>query len=284
MSTLRTLDIDGSVRRADVWTERGTFATFAASPQGTALPHGNVFLVPGFTGSKEDFAVLLPLLAAAGWNAATYDQRGQFDSPAVPDDDFSLAGFAADALMVAGELLGDEEQVHLVGHSFGGLVAAEAALFRPQRWATLTLMCSGPGRIEHERQSLLDAAARVERQGLESAYQASVRRNRDRGLAPPEPEIEKFLHRRFSSNSPESLAAMARLLAEAPDRTSELAELDLRVAVLRGATDDAWPHDVQADLAAALGTTVVVIPDAGHSPNVEQPGLTRDALVRIWLG
>ncbi len=200
-----------------------------------------------------------------------------------PADDFSLRGFAVDAFAVADELFGGEEQIHLVGHSFGGLVAAEAALDRPRAWASLTLMCSGPGRIEPEHKSLLDAADRVEREGLESAYRTSVRRNSDRGLPPPEPEIEEFLHRRFLANSPASLAAMARLLAETPDRTFELATLELRVAVLRGEHDDAWPHDVQADLAAALDTAVVVISDAGHSPAVEQPEPTRDALARIWL-
>ena len=92
-----------------------------------------MLLIPGFTGSKEDFAPLLPLLAAAGWRTATYDQRGQFETPGSLGDDFSLEGFAADAVSVAAQLFGSTEPVHLVGHSFGGLVAVEAAIDHHRR-------------------------------------------------------------------------------------------------------------------------------------------------------
>jgi len=58
----------------------------------------------------------------------------------------------------------------------------------------------------------------------------------------------------------------------------------LPVTVLRGEDDDAWPHDVQDALAAAVDTKVVIVPGAAHSPAVEQVEATRDALARIWMG
>src|SRR5690606_17747678 len=39
-----------------------------------------VVLVPGITGSKEDFIVMLPLLAAAGMRVETFDMAGQYES------------------------------------------------------------------------------------------------------------------------------------------------------------------------------------------------------------
>jgi pimeloyl-ACP methyl ester carboxylesterase len=39
-----------------------------------------VLLVPGYTGSKEDFLPLLRPLARAGFRAVAMDQRGQFES------------------------------------------------------------------------------------------------------------------------------------------------------------------------------------------------------------
>ena len=48
-------------------------------------PHGTALLVPGFTGSKEDFISVLPLLAADGWRVVTYDQRGQYESAGTPE-------------------------------------------------------------------------------------------------------------------------------------------------------------------------------------------------------
>jgi pimeloyl-ACP methyl ester carboxylesterase len=241
--------------------------------------------VPGFTGSKEDFAALLPLLAAAGWEAATYDQRGQYETPARPGDDFSLSGLAADAVEVAAALFGRNERVHLVGHSFGGLVASTAAIEHEPAWASLTLMCSGPGGLDGDQaRDLLQAADIASRDGLEVLYSASRKRDENLGVEPPPPEIEEFLHRRYVANSPVGLAAFARLLVDTPDLTSALAGLQLPVSVLRGENDDAWAHDEQERLADDLGTTVVVIDDAAHSPAVEQPEHTRDALVRIWMG
>ena len=230
---------------------------------------------------------MLPLLADAGWAAATYDQRGQFETVAADDDDLSLSGLAADAITLVHATFGSDEQVHLVGHSFGGLVAAEAAIGQPEVWASLTLMCSGPGQIAGERlqvsrQFLTDLDAL----GPEGAYAETLRRERSR-LASPEvvpPEVQAFLRERFLRNSVRALQIFADHLATTPDRTAELAGLPLPVAVLRGEDDDAWDHEVQDRLANALGSKVIVIADAAHSPAVEQPEQTRDALVRIWLG
>jgi pimeloyl-ACP methyl ester carboxylesterase len=280
-----SLQLPDDVRSGDIVTPRGTFAGLSCRPDTTSMPRGSVLLVPGFTGSKEDFAELLPLLASAGWAAASYDQRGQFQTPGGPHDDFSLSGFAADAVEVSAALFGRDERVHLVGHSFGGLVAGAAAIEYEDVWASLVLLCSGPGGLGGERAGELHAAAEMAtRDGLEELYRASAERDARLGVQPPPAEIERFMHTRFVANSPQGLAAIARVLADTPDHTHALASLDLRTLVLRGESDDAWPHDVQDRLAAAVGTRVVVIDGAAHSPAVEQPEPTRDALVRFWLG
>ena len=284
------LELDAAIRARPVTTDRGEFATFDCLSR-MALPHGNALLIPGFTGSKEDFAALLPLLADVGWAVASYDQRGQYETLGAasgdhPAADYSLEGFADDAVAVADAMFGTSEQVHLVGHSFGGLVATTAVLRQPLRWASLTLLCSGPGGFAPgaQREELLAAAEIILRDGLEASYQAKRRHGtRTEASPPPPPPVEEFLHRRFLSNSPESLAAIARLLTSAPDRRADLAALDIPITVIRGAEDDGWPHDVQDDLAAALGTHVEVIEDAAHSPAVEQPEPTRDSLARAFL-
>ena len=251
MSRPMSLEWADGVRGGDIVTARGIFAGLSCRPERSSLPRGNVLLVPGFTGSKEDFAALLPLLASAGWAGAAYDQRGQFETPCGPDDDFSLSGLAADAVEVAAAVYGRDEQPHLVGHSFGGLVAATAAIEHEQVWASLTMMCSGPGGLDGEpARHLLTAAEIVSRDGVEALYRASSERDRVLGVERPPAEIEEFLRRRYLANSPDGLAAMARLLVETPDLTSAWPGLELRVAVLRGENDDAWPHDVQDRLAA----------------------------------
>ena len=49
--------------------------------------------MPGYTGSKEDFAPLLAPLAAAGFAATAIDLPGQYESPGPADP----AGYTPDA-------------------------------------------------------------------------------------------------------------------------------------------------------------------------------------------
>ena len=48
-----------------------------------APARGDVLLVPGFTGSKEDFLAILEPLAAFGWRVAAMDLPGQGGAPAL---------------------------------------------------------------------------------------------------------------------------------------------------------------------------------------------------------
>ena len=120
MSTPTTLELPPGVEAITLETTRGPFAAHVARPDEA---RGHVLLVPSWTGSKEDFTALLPLLAEAGLAATAFDQRGQFETPAATDDDFTLSGFGADAAAVAATVDGPS---HLLGHSFGSIVVAAA--------------------------------------------------------------------------------------------------------------------------------------------------------------
>lgn len=276
MSIPRSLDVPVGVSARTVRTPRGDFAALDARPTGPE--RGHVLLVPGFTGSKEDFSPLLPLLAERGWYATAYDQRGQYETPGAPDADYSLNGFAADALAVR-DAAGVTPRSHLLGHSFGGLVAQTAVLESPSTWASLTLLCSGPGAFTIDRQvkPLNAFVASVPRLGLAEVFE---RQQAKRDPVPP--DVRAFLRERFISSSPESLVAIAQRMLDAPDRVAEVAALDLSRFVVRGAEDHEWPPATQDDMAYRLGVDVVIVPDAAHSPAVENPTATAqilDALV-----
>ena len=49
-----------------------------------------------------------------------------------------------------------------------------------------------------------------------------------------------------------------------------------------GETDDGWPLAAQQAMAAVLGVEVEVIPDAGHSPAIDQPAKTARMLVDFF--
>jgi hypothetical protein len=64
VSTPTSLDLPEGTRPSCVATARGTFAVLDAVPDAGPCERGTALLVPGYTGSKEDFIALLGQLAA----------------------------------------------------------------------------------------------------------------------------------------------------------------------------------------------------------------------------
>ncbi|HEY7857372.1 MAG TPA: alpha/beta hydrolase [Candidatus Nanopelagicales bacterium] len=287
MSTPPFLTLPAGVETTHLPGGVGPLAALVADPASNGwigTPRGDIVLVPGFTGSKEDFIAVLAPLAALGWRVTTYDQRGQYQSPG-PDDAaaYSLDQFAADLVGIGSDLPGP---VHVVGHSFGGLVAREAALqIGTGVIASLVLLCSGPGPIPVEDHvGLAFVRDQLPALPLSTLYDLTLQFT---GSEPLPGVVGKFLRHRYESNNPWCLGTIAGHLISAKDRTDELmalAHAGLPVAVVYGSGDDAWPLAEQDAVAAACGTAAVVIPDAGHSPAVDQPMLTAYALDAVLAG
>ena len=75
---------------------------------------------------------------------------------------------------------------------------------------------------------------------------------------------------------------MGTAVVDEPDRVDELAATGLPLLVLTGSGDDAFPLEAQAEMARRLGASYVEVPDAGHSPAVENPAATAAALISFW--
>lgn len=282
MSTPRTLTLPEGVRPASLETDRGTFATLQARPD-VGTPLGTVLLVPGWTGSKEDFTPLVDHLARYGWIAVAVDQRGQYETPGPADATaYSLAELGADVVAMS-KALGGYSQ--LVGHSFGGLVAREAVLTDPSVFSTITLMCSGPGGFSDEakRQGLQMLAFGLDNLPIEQVYDLKLDHDsKDPQYVVPAEDVAAFLRKRFTGNVPASLAEITRRLIDAEDRTEQLAKTGVRAQVMYGETDDGWPLAVQDAMADILGVQPQMIADAGHSPAIDQPAVTARMLVEFF--
>ncbi|MET9125677.1 alpha/beta hydrolase [Streptomyces sp. NPDC004528] len=263
-------------------TARGEFAVIeaGASVRGTAL------LLPGFTGSKEDFIALHEPLAARGYRTVAVDGRGQYESDGPEHDESAYAQdeLARDVLAQATAL---GTPVHLVGHSLGGQVSRAAVLLDPAPFASLTLMSSGPAQISVSQQQrvklLRDALAVMDMGQVWDAIRA---------MEPPEEtetgELDEGLddsddlRRRWLATSPAQLIATGRQLCTEPDRVAELAAVPLPKHVLSGSHDDTWPVELLDEMAVRLDARRTVVRGAEHSPNTDQPLPTARALADFW--
>jgi pimeloyl-ACP methyl ester carboxylesterase len=284
MSTPTTLELPEGTRRSTVTTKRGTFAVLDSLPAAGPCERGTALLVPGYTGSKEDFLAILGPLAAAGRRVLAIDQRGQYqtEGPDIPDA-YQLRELGADVEAVFTEV----GAAHLLGHSFGGLVVREAVLGGCAP-ATLTLLSSGPGVLPGERADQLHFMLNY-LDGTATADLGAKIAEVWHGMLKPQavaggvaPAIVDFLEERMLANNPTAMVAMAVHLLKAEDRTADLAERGIATFVLYGEEDDAWSHGQQQDMAERLAAERTCIPCAGHSPNVEAPATTAHALTKFW--
>jgi pimeloyl-ACP methyl ester carboxylesterase len=263
-------------------------------------------LVPGYTGSKEDFLAILDLLADDSRHVIAIDMRGQFETASAENP----AGYAAAAL--GADILAIMHTTgarHLVGHSYGGLIGREAVLAGSgAEFASFTLMSSGPGALTGPRAKDLQAVLAI--LGVSDGGRTDGRPGGDRtgdgrpdkaalraGIAELwrahlEPQaitagvsgdIVAFLGRRMLGNDPDGLVVMAAHMLAAPDRTAELARLDqLPMLVIYGENDNSWSPAAQENMARRLGARRLCIPAAVHSPAVEAPATTASALTQFW--
>lgn len=284
MSTPSSLELPDRARRTTVSCVRGAFAALEAFPASGVCELGTALLVPGYTGSKEDFIALLGPLAAAGRRIIAIDMRGQYQTPG-PDDPaaYDLPELAADITAIARAT----DTTHLLGHSFGGLVTREAVLtgFSP---GSLTLMCAGPDALPGPRaedlRTMLSYLVGTPTQDLKAKVEeiwhgALEPQAIEAGVSP---EILAFLKERMLSNNPTGMVTMASNLLSAKDKTTELVNQNIPTLVLYGEDDNAWPPTEQEHMATRLGAEKFCIPGAAHNPNVEAPATTAHALTQFW--
>jgi pimeloyl-ACP methyl ester carboxylesterase len=203
---------------------------------------------------------------AADRPVITWDMRGhgRSDSPADPAE-YSHAACVADmaALLDAA----GAGQAVAGGLSLGGFLSLAFCLQLPHRVAALVLCDTGPGfRSDDARQRwnsrALATADRLERDGLGSFGD-------DSGPAAPG-------HR---SASGLAMAARGMLAQSSSEVIDGLASIRVPTLVLVGGRDEAFLGAADYVAAKIPGAQKVVIPDAGHMCNIDQPAPFSEAVL-----
>ena len=239
-------------------------------------------LVHGFTGCRDDFATQLPALAAQGRTIAL-DQRGHGDATNTGDArSYNLAQLADDLLRFVDAL--GLARFDLLGHSMGGMVVQRFTLANPDRVASLVLMdtASAPlgGRMPRE---MFQKGAEIARAiGMDGLHEI-IRNNADQNAQRTAPDrrleqewgADKYwarVRRGLTSMDVEAFEALGIELGSGEATTPRLAEIACPTTVLVGAEDTPFVAASQVMHAAIRGSRLAVIPDGGHSPQLEAPG------------
>lgn len=243
-----------------------------------------VVILHGFADAKEDWVPLAQKLTSRGIRVLVPDLPGFGKS--YGNDSFEATKLAASIRQLARDA--DLEIFHLVGHSTGALVAAAYAYGFPTEIASLTLVEPFGIRVPYE--SDLDKALAAGRNPLllsaPSGYDALLRFATAR---PPELRAPDKAAR--GAALVENRAALQEAWQELREgKRANLLDLLLPAievrtrVVLGGRSRVVHPKTSEALPILNPDIDVVVLPDAGHWPMVENPEALSEAIVGAPAG
>jgi pimeloyl-ACP methyl ester carboxylesterase len=270
-------DIDWAVLPASAVTSR-----FAAPSGSLAVvsygdpAHPRVLLAPGVSGSKEDFTLVAPVLAAAGYYVQSYDLAGQYESAAAGEGrKYTYEVFRDDmvALLEADEPRGGP--AHLLGYSFAGTVAQLVTVERPDLVRSLALLAAPPepGNGFRGVRGLGPFTWMVSGKVGAALMTWGIVTNKNH--VPP--KRLDFVRMRFDQTSRRSMEHIIMLMKRAPDLRDRVKAVPVPKLVAVG-EHDLWPTRLHREFAERIGATLAVY-KTGHSPCETTPNaLARDLL------
>jgi pimeloyl-ACP methyl ester carboxylesterase len=270
------------------WKElaEGTIRSTFSAPSGPLAvislgnpEHPRVLLAPGVTGSKEDFTLMMPGLAEAGYYAQSYDLAGQYESYAAgphnlvpPRAHYDYDLFADDMIAILESHPGPS---HVLGYSFAGNVAQLAFQRRPELFSSLTLLSAPP----QPGQGFRGVKRIGPFTGLANGRVGAALMiwGLHRNVTHVPPGRQAFVDHRFSLTRLPAVQDIIDLMMRAPDARPQLVAADLPKLVAVG-EHDLWPLELHAAFAEQIGARLAVY-RTGHSPCETTPNqLTRDML------
>ncbi len=179
----------------------------------------------------------------------------------------SIAGYSRVVLAVLDMLR--QDQVVLVGHSMGGAIALWTALHMPQRVAGLVLI--GTGARLRVAPDLLD--------GLRDAPAPTIARISELVYAPTAPPALRAAGNQAFQQTEPTVFRNDLVACEAFDVRDQLARIVCPTLILCGEQDTMTPPKYSQLLHEQIADShLVLIADAGHMPQIEQPQQVSAAL------
>jgi pimeloyl-ACP methyl ester carboxylesterase len=225
-----------------------------------------ILLVPGLVSSPRIFAPVAPAL----W---------QFGPVTVANHirDNSMGAIARRILAEA------PPRFALAGHSMGGYIAFEIMRQAPDRVAKLALVNTQarpdtPEATARRRAQIARAQGGEYHAVLDELFPGFVHPSRREDGA-----LRQLVRDMGDDIGPEAFVRQQTAIIGRPDSRPTLAWIKCPALVLTGDQDNTIPNSLSMEMASGIpGAKLVVLPNCGHLPQVEQPQATADALTE-WL-
>ena len=220
------------------------------------------------------------------FDTVAYDQRGLGQSDK-PDGPYSMADYADDAAAVLDEL--DWAKAHVVGVSFGGMVAQTLAVRHPDRIERLVLCCTSPGGAGGSSYPLHTVADMSPDARARHMIPMSDRR-RDAAWALDHPDQHAMLVRMavddpWAGEPRRALGGALQLRARAGhDVWDRLPEIDAPTLICAGRYDDLAPPAAQEAMAGRIRGAELRWYEGGHMFLLEDRAAFADIIAFLGTG
>jgi 3-oxoadipate enol-lactonase len=213
----------------------------------------------------------------------TLDLRGHGESDK-PDVAFTIDTLAEDVLTLLSEL--KMGKAVFVGHSMGGYVTLRAYSLGPSAFAGMVLVNTRAEADSPEAmKARFETANRVRTGGGATFRRDFAERLLSDMSKVHKPELHSELRKILEESPDVMMARSLEAMASRPDSSSLLPHIDLPTLIIAGAEDKVIPLAAAQALKAGIhGSRLVVIGEAGHMVNMEEPEAFNSELVEFLRG
>jgi 3-oxoadipate enol-lactonase len=223
-----------------------------------------IVMLHGLGGTSNSFQAMMPALS--GFRVVRPDLPGAGRSRPPPQK--ITVAFLVEAVEHAAIHLG-VGRAHVVGHSFGTLIAQHVAARHPQRVASLTLFGPILEPQDAARERLHARAATARHEGMATVADQLIAAALARATANDNPVAVAFVRESHMRQDAEGFARSCEALGQAEKADHRL--IDCPTLIVTGDEDGVGPPSVAQELAGKIrGAKTVILNRCGHWTPIEK--------------
>lgn len=195
-----------------------------------------------------------------------YDLRGHGESP-VPDEPFGLDELVADLEAIRQRL--GVEQMHIIGHSLGGMIGPAYAHKYPERVLSIGLLSTAAFRSAQDSENVLNVVRAMESKGIAQVLQTLTQRWFTEAFCVQHPEVIEWRKQQVIDTDGEVFLNVFRVYAQT-EMSPWLHEIEQPCLVLTGELDGGCNPELNQKIADALpNSQLAIMPGLKHAILIE---------------
>lgn len=229
-----------------------------------------VLFLHGFPFNRSMWQEQIEFLSRRGYRCIAPDLRGLGENR-FAGDVATMEGMARDVAALMDEL--NLESAVICGLSMGGYVALDFVKLFPERALALVLAGTrAPADTDREKAAREQQVQTILRAGMVPISIATVPKLLARRTLAEKPDVVKDVRNMIIKSDPRGAAAAQRGMAVRRDYVADLAEITVPTLIIVGREDTIRPPaDAEFMHRRIAGSQLIVLDDAAHLTNIEQP-------------